>query len=293
MAPEFIAAPALSTASKAEMTVPPPVWINLEYLSAERYVERAHALPSPVFHGAGTGRTKHFFYPGFSPRTGGLLREPGLMDARALFEDPEVKRTWLASQGIAWRGERLVSLFCYEPVYLAPLLALWAAQTAPIRLLVTPGRTQAAVEAACALRAGTALPGALQVHYLEVLSQADFDRLLWCCDVNFVRGEDSLVRAIWAGKPLIWHIYPQDDGAHHTKLEACLQTLDAPTDLAEFHRIWNANVADTADNSAFTLGELWPRDLRPWQQTARQFRQRLLEMDDLATQLIRFVQKKR
>ena len=57
-------------------------WINLEYLSAEALRERSHGLPSPQWQGAGRGLTKWFFYPGFTPATGGLLREPGLL-ARA------------------------------------------------------------------------------------------------------------------------------------------------------------------------------------------------------------------
>ena len=33
----------------------PPRWINLEYLSAEPYVERSHRLPSPQLAGPGRG----------------------------------------------------------------------------------------------------------------------------------------------------------------------------------------------------------------------------------------------
>jgi len=50
-----------------------PVWINLEYLSAEAYVERCHGLASPVMSGPGKGQTKWFFYPGFTDKTGGLI----------------------------------------------------------------------------------------------------------------------------------------------------------------------------------------------------------------------------
>ena len=59
----------------AEQAMPQPVWINLEYLSAEDWVERMHALPSPVLAGPLAGRRKWFFYPGFTPAAGGLLRE--------------------------------------------------------------------------------------------------------------------------------------------------------------------------------------------------------------------------
>ena len=114
-APDLIARFAASATAER----PKHAWINLEYLSAEPYVERLHALPSPVFRGPGAGLTKHFFYPGFTERTGGLLRETGLHEARAGFD----RAQWLSSHGIDWQGERLLTLFCYEPPALPPLLA--------------------------------------------------------------------------------------------------------------------------------------------------------------------------
>ena len=66
---------------------------------------------------------------------------------------------------------------------------------------------------------------------LPWLTQADFDHLLWACDLNFVRGEDSLVRAAWAGAPFVWQVYPQHDGAHAAKVEALLAGMAAPPDV--------------------------------------------------------------
>jgi uncharacterized repeat protein (TIGR03837 family) len=65
--------------------------------------------------------------------------------------------------------------------------------------------------------------GALTLRVLPFVPQPDYDRLLWACDFNFVRGEDSWVRAQWAGRPFVWHIYPQDENLHHKKLRAFLQ----------------------------------------------------------------------
>src|SRR3546814_5520377 len=45
----------------------PPIWINLEYLSAEPWVESCHGLPSR----RPDGLVKHFFFPGFTAATGG------------------------------------------------------------------------------------------------------------------------------------------------------------------------------------------------------------------------------
>jgi uncharacterized repeat protein (TIGR03837 family) len=49
---------------------PRPVWINLEHLSAEPWVDGCHGLPSPH---PGLPLVKHFFFPGFTAATGGLL----------------------------------------------------------------------------------------------------------------------------------------------------------------------------------------------------------------------------
>lgn len=256
-----------------------PVWINLEYLSAEPYVERSHRLPSPVMSGPARGLTKAFFYPGFTERTGGLLREADLLSRQASFD----AMAWLDGLRPGLRpGSRRVSLFCYEPVAL-PTVLRQAGRDSPNDWLVTPGRAWAAVQAAA--RENPSGPGN-QLHPLPWLSQHDFDHLLWTCDLNFVRGEDSLVRALWAARPFVWHIYPQHDDAHHAKLEAFLDWLQAPTSLREFHRAWNG---------VGTAQVRWPdaATLEGWQTCALAARARLLAQPDLCTQLIGFVQEKR
>ena len=71
--------------------------------------------------------------------------------------------------------------------------------------------------------------GRLDVLRLPMLSQADYDRLLWSCELNIVRGEDSWVRAHWAAAPFVWQPYRQADGAHRVKLEAFLDRMAGPT----------------------------------------------------------------
>lgn len=245
------------------------VWLNLEYLSAEAYVQRCHGLPSPVLSGPLAGRTKWFFYPGFTTGTGGLLRETALLERQSSFD----RDAWLRSQNIANGGSPVVSLFCYEPPALPALLRLPSLASA--RWLVAPGRAQAAFSQAVATGTRcTALP-----H----LPQAGFDHLLWACDLNFVRGEDSLVRALWAGKPFVWQIYPQHDDAHHAKLDAFLDWLQAPASLRAFHHTWNG--IDSAPLAAPALDE--------WHACALAARERLLKQDDLLTQLLGFVMEKR
>lgn len=291
IAPEFIAARAMDTGASGQNYLKPPVWINLEYLSAEAYVERCHALPSPVMYGPARGWTKHFYYPGFTARTGGLLREADYLTRQAAFDD-DARRAWLAQHSIAWQGQRLISLFCYEPPALVALLQGLIKGATPTLLLVTPGRALRAVQSALAQ---TDLPttgaGALALHWLEPLTQTEFDELLWACDLNLVRGEDSLVRAIWAGKPWLWQIYPQDDGAHADKLNALLNQMQAPASLRAAQLAWNdLNGMVGPNQPRLDWGTL---PLAEWSAAAHDWRHGLLQMDDLTSQLTNFVQKKR
>jgi uncharacterized repeat protein (TIGR03837 family) len=239
-------------------------WINLEYLSAEPYVERCHGLPSPQANGI----TKWFYYPGFGERTGGLLREPGLLAEQAAFDGP----AWLAQHGFAPHpAERVVSLFCYDNAALPQLLHSLA--EVPTLLLLTPGAAQGS--------AGHARAG-LRVLPLPWLEQRDYDRLLWACDINFVRGEDSLLRALWAGRAFVWQAYPQDDGAHRAKLDAMLGQWSPPEAVSRLWRAWNG-----------APGVPWPGLPAPaamadWQAAARAWRTRLWTAPDLGSQLRAF-----
>jgi uncharacterized repeat protein (TIGR03837 family) len=279
-APEFIAACARSTSAGGIK----PSWINLEYLSAEAYVERCHALPSPVQSGPAAGWKKWFFYPGFTSHTGGLLREPDLATRQAGFD----RRAWLAGKGVPLdeeNPEKLVSLFCYEPPALNALLDelnRHGLDGQPVRLLACAGRATEAVQALLedkiALKPKYRLGGLLSISYLDLLTQYDFDHLLWACDLNFVRGEDSLVRALWAGQPLVWQLYPQSDDAHLAKLAAFMDVIDAPPSLRDFHAAWNS-----------PAHELPLPDLPAWSACIESATQRLRAHDDLTTQLMRFV----
>ncbi|MFZ4623124.1 MAG: elongation factor P maturation arginine rhamnosyltransferase EarP [Rhodoferax sp.] len=301
IAPEFIASYADYIRARGQKTL----WINLEYLSAEGYARRCHGLPSPVMHGPGQGLTKHFYYPGFAPGTGGLLREPDLLARQARFD----RAAWLATKNIHWpgragpsqgltvsaggRGPRLVSLFCYEPAGLGQLLDLFANDATPTLLLVTTGRASRAVrqqiEHKICLQPNWNKRSMLSFIYLAALTQADYDHLLWCCDLNLVRGEDSLVRALWAGQPLVWQIYPQDDGAHQAKLDAFLDWLQAPASLRALHRAWNGL---SGPATAAVSAPAWSlHDLPIWQQTTAQARQRLLSQPDLVSGLLGFASK--
>jgi uncharacterized repeat protein (TIGR03837 family) len=260
----------------------PVTVIRHEYLSAEAYVARSHGLASPAPDGEPAGGRRWFFFPGFTPDTGGLPREADLVARRTRFN----RAAWLAARGLSWAGEPVVGLFCYEPQALGDLL-LQVSATAS-RLLVAHGRSAAAVEATLArLPAQAASRVRSRLAVLPPLAQAEFDEFLWAADVNFVRGEDSLVRALWAGSGFIWQAYPQDDAAHHRKLEAFLDWMQAPGNLRQATLAWNAARAGS-------LPPVLTRDiLEQWRRAVGDARTRLLAQDDLITRLLRFVAEKR
>ena len=203
-----------------------PVWLNLEGLTAEEWVEGCHRLPSPHPR---LPITKHFFFPGFTAKTGGLLVEHDLEQKRAAFiqNPPAVEQFW-TRLGITAddRDATKISLFCYPHAPIADLFSVWESAPSKILCLIPEGvaRDQVQAFAGRTLQAGERTTrGSLSLHILPFVPQQHYDQLLWLCDINFVRGEDSFVRAQWAGKPFIWHIYPQDENLHHKKLKAFLQ----------------------------------------------------------------------
>ena len=262
----------------------PPCWLNLEYLCAEPQAARSHGLPSPQLSGPGKGLVKWWFQPGFTADTGGLLREPGLLDARDAFE----RDAWLQAMGWPRRGdERVVVLFCYPH----PGIGAWlqAMSARPILLLVPQGPAQSAVQRTLG---STLRLNALRAVLLDWLPQPQFDRLLWSADLNIVRGEDSPVRALWAGAPFVWQLYPQHDGAHRVKLQAFLERWGADGTAAPRRAAvdgfvwWNAG-----EHAAATVPPWAP--LEPWRAAVGGWREQLIRQADLTSRLIGFVTGKR
>jgi uncharacterized repeat protein (TIGR03837 family) len=272
--------------------VRPPVWINLEYLSAEKWIEDCHGLASlqPALP-----LTRYFFFPGFTQASGGLLRENDLLSRRDRFRaDPEARAS-------LWRGLGLpapapatlaVSMFCYPSAALAELLDVWSGGDPAILCVIPEGIATAALERwsdGAAPRVGEhRVRGRLTLAVVPFVAQDEYDRLLWACDFNFVRGEDSFVRAQWAAQPFIWHIYPQAENAHRLKLDAFLERYcaglrsPAAAALRVFARAWNGDgrVADAWPPLARELDALGAR--------AKTWAAERAAQPDLATALVRF-----
>ena len=268
----------------------PPLWMNLDYLSAEDWVVGCHRLPSVKFKGV----QKYFFFPGFRPGTGGLLREAGLVERRQAFQQDDVaQRQFLQSLGVSPAGgARLISLFAYENPGLAGWLDVLAKDGRATHLLVPEGRILGDVQrwlGVTSLSAGDIqVRGALTVQVIAFMRQEQYDHLLWCCEFNAVRGEDSFVRAQWAGRPLLWHIYRQDEDIHLDKLDAFLELYTAalsPAAKAAVFALWQAWNADG------DMAQSWKMLLEHWPEVNEHAQNWCLEQGlqaDLATALVQF-----
>lgn len=281
-----------------ERAAAPPVWINLEYLSAEGWVEGTHGLPSPHPQRA---LVRWFYFPGFTPATGGLIRERDLLAARDRAQaSPDSRDLAWTSVGLTPppRDALAVSLFCYPNPALPALFDAWADGDVAIACIAPEGVASAALDRFF----GGDLPhagqprhaGALAIGIAPFVDQDAFDRRLWSCDLDFVRGEDSFVRAQWAGRPTVWHIYPQSDRAHLVKLQAFLDRYTHGLDpaaaqaLREFTTGFNEGNAD-----ATVAGWAALRDALPALQAhAARWAASLAQQDDLATRLSAFIRSK-
>ena len=280
---------------------PGSLWIVLEYLSAEAWVADRHGLPSPPPR---LPLERYFYFPGFTEMSGGLLREAGYdVRARAFADDP-------SARGRLWRrlgfdaptgGQTVVSVFAYENRAVAPLFDVWAEGDRPVVAAVPNGRVRPGVTEWLGEEGGTDgavfRRGSLEVRYIPFQSQPDYDELLWACDWNFVRGEDSFVRAQWAARPFVWQPYPQDEGADNVKQDAFLALYaesfasDESLALRALWRGWSGFDPQVLSQ----LGEVWRllvsrRDRL--ERNAREWADRMEKLGDLARNLAEFCRKR-
>ncbi|HDX8341006.1 elongation factor P maturation arginine rhamnosyltransferase EarP [Aeromonas dhakensis] len=285
----------------------PPCWLNLEYLSAESWVEDCHGLASPQrLESQSLGSlslNKYFFFPGFTARTGGLLCERGLIVERERWQQDEAGlNAYWASLGLPPKQEHelRVSLFTYESAALTSLVESWCQSATPVTLLLPLGRSLNDVLTGAGLadaiptaQAGDLLrSGNLAIKLLPMTDQAGYDRLLWSCDLNLVRGEDSFVRAQWAARPFLWHIYPQEEQAHMVKLDGFLDHYLAqlPTATGQWLRGFS-HALNQGENIREWWAQ-WPDHAAIWQQHGRHWSHKLLQDGDLVTRLVKFLESR-
>ncbi|MBC7750670.1 MAG: elongation factor P maturation arginine rhamnosyltransferase EarP, partial [Candidatus Saccharibacteria bacterium] len=285
--PDFVIA---KMAQQAEIGLP-PLWINLEYLSAESWAVDCHVMPSTHPQ---TGLVQYFWFPSFSEKSGGLLREANLIKERDEFQNSAATQIEFWSKLNITDSDdfdRRMSLFSYENTATHHLLDSLATDHKKTLLLVPEGKALTDISrwAEQPLRQGQRMTrDALTIVVLPFLNHKNYDQLLWACDLNFVRGEDSFIRAQWAGKPFIWHIYPQDDDVHLIKLNAFMDIIAT----VHSNALWRESMlAWNTPNVVYEWSKVFVH-LTDWQLMAREWQGYLTAQQSLSTKLVQFFQLK-
>lgn len=265
------------------------LWLNLEYLSAEPWVEGFHRQPSIQANGL----RKYFFFPGFTAATGGLLREHGLIDERRRWQSSRegaatlFQRCGLPPSSIRQlrSGARLVFLFCYPDAPAATLIEALSTLPGPSHVLIPEG-VHPGLKSTPFQSTDPDKPTGVQIHRIPFVDQDDFDKLLWSCDLNIVRGEDSLVRALWAGRPMIWQPYRQDDDVHLEKLDAWLARSPLHGGTHTLMRSWSQG--DSALFHPLFVAHMQTAQWANWENQSLQWSEALAAQTDLASALLEF-----
>jgi uncharacterized repeat protein (TIGR03837 family) len=252
-----------------------PIIINLEYLSSEPWITDFHGKASPQSHGI----PKYFFFPGFQEEVGGLLLDPipPAADISAKDIPSSLRDAWSNLRADAIR----ISIFCYPGAPLQKWLEDLGKLNQNFDIVLTHGIAQL-----LNLTTGKSIvfPSNIQLISIPFVSQDEYDWVLAQCDFNIVRGEDSFIRAQLAGKPFIWHIYPQNDHAHEIKLAAF---LDLYLDTAS----QDLRLASIAAMT-WAMPSEWMSLLGAWNTHSRAWRTQILEKQadgGLPARLLRFV----
>lgn len=275
------------------------LWLNWEYLSAEAWAQDWHGKASLQ----ADGTEKFFWLMGFTPQSGGLLHERDYA-ARAQVAQTETRRDVLLRLGVpaawltdAWAQERWFC-FAYASAIWPRWLRLWAAS--PVRRecwlaghQIVDALWQAGAVPPDALRqAGDVWQcGNVRLVRTAFVAQSAFDAVLQAADGVLVRGEDSFVRAQLAGKPLLWHIYPQDEMAHAAKLHAFWHAAYPPQQAwTVAHAILSDALNGVADWDDAHMAAAWQTLSEQWLEWSAYARHRadfLLAQDNSVARVLR------
>lgn len=198
--------------------------INLEYLSAEDWIEDFHLQSSPL----GRGKLKKvFFMPGFTEKSGGVIADSNYLERiqRVLENKEFYEKKYLSD--IEDRENKIVgTLFSYEKNF-TPLLEDLKKLDKDVVILAMGEKTQDSLRKILKNFSiedfrNSLKYGKIEIRFLNFLNQEEYEELINIVDFNFVRGEDSFIRAVLTGKPYMWHIYCQEEYAHMDKIEGFL-----------------------------------------------------------------------
>ena len=281
----------------------PILWLNLEYLTAETWVDDVHLLPSLQ----GNGVRKYFFCPGFSDKTGGVSYEQALL-AQERPVNSEKQLQLRQQYGLPSCADSVhVYVFGYADAMWPKWLRMWRHGAQKTVVWLAQGGLLADLknhfpELNDLQQVGDKVSlQQVTVCLVPFVAQSEFDHVLQAADVSVVRGEDSVLRALWQGRVFWWQIYRQEDNAHHIKLQAFWQRCRAHgqgLQAACDETVWQAHQALSDElNGVRELDDVeraqaWTTVLQQQAQlmaVLQMWRAQLWQQQSLATQLANFM----
>jgi uncharacterized repeat protein (TIGR03837 family) len=207
--------------------------INLDYLSAEDWVEGYHLKESLLPKGT---LKKYFFMPGITINTGGLILNPELEDNRSELGS---KRLDFLNSILKNFGKQVETtdncLFGSVFTYLRNFdnfIRDLSKTDKDVYLFIFGGKSKDGILSSLK-KSPVENPDSnciklknINFLLMPFLEQSKYDLLLCHCDFNLVRGEDSLARAVLSAKPFIWNAYLQDNKYQEVKVKALLEKME-------------------------------------------------------------------
>lgn len=210
------------------------LWINLEYLSGEKWIEDFHLCESLI-----DSKTlkKIFFMPGFSEKSGGVIIDSGFLERMKFGKEnrDEVFKKYFKDFDL--KDKFIGTVFSYEKNFenLLETLKNYEKETV---LLLMGEKTQKSFSEILKKNltedyGNIVKYGKITMIYSDFFSQEEYEEIISASDFNFTRGEDSFVRGIILGKPFMWHIYLQEEKAHMDKIKAFTERFKESVEVSE------------------------------------------------------------
>ncbi len=197
------------------------LWINLEYLSGEKWIEDFHLQESLI-----DSKTlkKIFYMPGFSEKSGGVIIDSSFLERKEYGAENREKVLEKYFPNCDFNNKLVGTIFSYERNFenLLDVLKDYGKET----FLILMGEKTHKSFSEILQKKLTENFGKIVKYdkitmlYADFLSQEEYEEVISAVDFNFTRGEDSFVRGILLGKPFMWHIYLQEEKAHMDKIKA-------------------------------------------------------------------------
>lgn len=249
--------------------------INLEYLTAEKFAEDCHKLPS-----FSDGMESFFFFPGFSEKTGSVVIEDLLRN--------KIKNNKNNSS-------KNISVFSYDNKKLLILINKLNKIDPQFIFNIFEGKALDIFNELSKENLKSeekTVYKDINIKTLKMVNHEEYDDILISSAINLVRGEDSIVRAMLVGKPFIWNIYPTDDNAHLDKINALFNLMNEKLGLKDDIEILKNITLSYNGFSDFLENFDFSEYYEKWKNLSYLWSEYLLSHDSLTKNLLSFIGEK-